>query len=287
VRWRLTGQDGRMPRSYPVVGALLLGFAVAVSGRGEAVRDEGLTAVWSYAATSQPVEARAALKKIAGLEERTKQLANAILDLARPPLSDGDWERIEPVLARLAEGDDVIAAQALYLQARMYQVQKSTPDHERAEQLYRELARRWPASHWTQLGYVKLGLAKLFGSPEPQDARVRLAAVEALLAKVTEPALRRDLQLQIGWAGLFYELPLDEVLPHLIAAESIGGMMGVTPEDLLIQIGELSFRAGHPEQSRHYFERMLAEYPASLRGYNVRQRLAEVIAAVRTAGGSR
>jgi tetratricopeptide (TPR) repeat protein len=276
-----------MPRSYPVVGTLLLGFAMAVSGRGEETRDHDLVTVWSYAATSQPIEARAALKKIEGLDERTEQLANAVLDMARPPLSDGDWHRLEPVLARLAEGDDEIAAQALYLQARMHQVQKSAPDHARAEQLYGELSRRWPESHWTQLGYVKLGLTKLFVSAEPQEARVRLAEVEALLAKLTEPALRRDLQIQIAWAGLFYERPLDEVLPHLIAVESIGGMMGITPEDLLIQIGELSFRAGHPEQSVRYFERLLAEYPASLKSYNVRQRMAEVMAAGPTGGDAR
>ncbi|MCF7687737.1 MAG: hypothetical protein K9M98_10710 [Cephaloticoccus sp.] len=239
-----------------------------------------LTSVWGYAADNQPIEARVALKKLDDLDERSRALAGAVLDMARPPLAEGDWNEIEPVLERLAAGDDPIAAQAQYLRARMYQVHRSVPDYVRAEQLYRELARRWPGSHWAQLGYVKLGLAKLFALPEPRDARVRLQQVAALLTEIQEPTLRRDLQLQMGWAGLFHDLPLDEVLPHLIAAEAVGGMMGITPEDLTIQIGELSFRAGHLAQAKLYFEKFLEIYPSNTRRFNVRQRLQQVLDAL-------
>lgn len=270
---------GRMPRSYPVIGTLLLGFALAVTG-GATEDSASLDSVWNFAANSQPIEARVALKKVDGVDERTRLLARAILDLARPPIAEGDWQKIEPVLAQLAQGDDEIAAQALYLHARMYQVHKSVPDYPRAEALYRELARRWPGSHWAQLGYVKLGLFKLFSVREPQDARVRLQQVGVLLAEIQEPSLRRDLQLQMGWAGLFYELPYDEVLPPLIAAEAVGGMMGITPEDLTTQIGELSFRAGRLEQAKYYFEKFLEAYPSNTRRFNVSQRLTEVRAAL-------
>lgn len=274
-----------MPRRYLTPGLLWLGFVVSWPARAEPPRGTDLAAVWNYAAGSQPIEARATLKDLEGVDERARTLAGAVLDLARPPLSDGDWNRIEPVLARLAKGDDEIAAQALYLQARMYQVQKSTPDYGRTEQLYGELARRWPGSHWAQLGYVKLGLIKLFALPEPADPHQRLTSVEAVLARITEPVLRRDLLLQMGWAGLHYELPLDEILPHLIAADQIGGLMGITPEDLVIQIGELSFRAGYLHQARRYFERFFAEFPTSTRVYNVRQRMDELEAALAAAEG--
>ena len=236
--------------------------------------------VWSYAAGNQPLEAKAALGEIEAVDERTKTLAEAVLAMARPPLSESDWLRIEPMLAQLAQGEDEIAAQALYLQARMHQVQKLVPDYPRAEALYDELARRWPESHWTQLGYVKLGITKLYAADDAADPRARIEAAEALLAKLTEPALRRDLQLQSGWAALEYDLPLEDVLPHLIAADSIGGFMGITPEDLLIQIGELSFRAGHLEQAQRYLRRLVAEFPTSTRIYNVRQRLNEVESAL-------
>lgn len=274
-----------MPRSCPTFGATWLVFALVPLINAEPV-NTGLESVWAYAAGNQPLEARAALGRGEGegIDARSRTLAEAVLAMARPPLSDGDWRRIEPMLAGLAKGDDDIAAQALYLQARMYQVQKTVPDYARAEELLAELERRWPKSHWTQLGLVKLGLVKLLAENEPADPRARIAAVTALLPRLTEPALRRDLQLQIGWAALFYELPLGEVLPHLIAADEIGGLMGITPEDLVIQIGELSFRAGQLEQSQRYFKRALAEFPTSTRLYNVQQRLHEVQAKLAARG---
>lgn len=273
-----------MPRSYPAVGAALVGLSFVALAPAKDSSPVTMDTVWSYAASNQPLEAQAALDEVETVDERTQALAEAVLAMARPPLSESDWAKIEPELAQLAQGDDEIAAQALYLQARMHQVQKITPDYARAEALYAELARRWPASHWTQLGYVKLGLTKLFAGDDALDPRTRIAAAEELLAKVTEPPLRRDLQLQIGWAALEYDLPLDEVLPHLIAADAVGGLMGITPEDLLIQIGELSFRAGHLAQARHYFERFFAEFPTSTRIYNVRQRMKELEAALAAQG---
>lgn len=239
-----------------------------------------LDQVWEYATTSQPIEARDVLDDLDDLDPRVETLANTILDMARAPLSETQWADIEPVLAELAKGDDQVAARALYLQARMYQIQQLKPDFARAEELYLELNQRWPGSHWAQLGLVKLGLVKLFALPEPTDPVKRFAEVDAILEQITEPTLRRDLQLQMGWAGLFHRRPIDDVLPYLIAADKVGGMMGITPEDLMIQIGELSFRAGHLEQSKQYFERFLREVPSNNKRYNVRMRLKEVKAAL-------
>lgn len=243
-----------------------------------------MRAVWEYLAGSQPVMAQVGLDETTDGDPRVKALAQAAIDLARPPIREGDWNHIEPVLAQLAAGEDEVAARALYLQARMHQVHKVTPDHARAEALYRELDRRWPGSHWAQLGLVKLGLVKLYAMPEPVEPRARIAGVLALLDRIEEPMLRRDLLLQIGWAGLFYELPYAEVLPHLIAAEAIGGMLGITPEDLVIQIGELSFRTGELDQARHYFQRFLTEFPTNSRKFNVQRRLEEVELALAAKG---
>ncbi len=265
-------------RFIPLLVALNLLFATGLRTKEKASTE--LNEVWANAADSLSIEARVALKKTSGVDERTKALATVVLGLARPPISTGDWDDLEPVLARLATGDDTIAARAQFLRARMYQVHMSTPDYDRAEELYRELAERWPGSHWAQLGYVKLGLVKLYALPEPSDSGERMRRVEALLSEIHEPTLQRDLRLQMGRAGMFHKRPLDEVLSHLIAAEAIPGMMGITPEELKIQIGELSFRAGHLEQAKRYFEEFLATYPSNTRRFNVRQQLKKVRAAL-------
>lgn len=269
-----------MPRNFVTPGLAATALLFAVGLRAADPDGPSLTKMWDLASRSQPLEARTMLDDLPGVDARTRELAELALDMARPPLSEGDWNRIEPRLAKLAAGDDEVAARALYLQARMHQIQRTPPDYPRAEELYRELARRWPGSHWAQLGTVKLGLVKLYALPEPADPAARIAAVAALLPAMAEPALRRDLELQIGWAGVHYRRPYDEILPHLIAADKIGGLLGITPEDLVIQIGELSFRAGHLAQAKHYFERFLTEFPTNTRRYNVQRRLDDVNAAL-------
>lgn len=256
-------------RLIPIVLGCVIspGFAPAA--------ETGLKAVWAFAADSQPTEAKAALAKAGTVDPRERALAEVVLALARPPVPEGELRAMEGRLTELARGDDDLAARALYLLARVYQVHSSTPRPERAAALYRELAQRQPQSHWAQLGLVKLGLLQLFSLPEPADAGARLAAAAALLPRMAEPPLRRDLQLQIGWAALDWGRPLAEVLPHLIAAESVGGLLGMTAEDLVAQIGELSFRSGDYAQARRYFMRFLEEFPTNNRRFNIRQRLAE------------
>lgn len=242
--------------------------------------DSSLREVWDYAATSQPIAARNILDDLEGIDARTRALADLVLDLARAPISEGDWAEIEPALAKLAQGDDDIAARALYLQARMYQVHLLKPDYAKAGELYLELNQRWPGSHWAELGLVKWGMVKLYALSEPQNVDQRFAEVDALLAQIQTPTLRRDLQLQMGWAGLFHRRKIDDVLPYLIAADEIGGMLGITPEDVMIQIGELSFRAGHLDQAKAYFERFLREVSSNTKRFNVRQQLAAVNEAI-------
>jgi hypothetical protein len=116
----------------------------------------------------------------------------------------------------------------------------------------------------------------LYALPEPAAPADRIAAAAALLPRLEEPALRRDLQLQLGRAGTFYEQPLDTVLPHLLAADQAGGLIGQTYTDLLAAIGELSLRAGHYAQSRVYFERYLKVDTYNMRQVTVRRRLEDL-----------
>ncbi len=270
-----------VPRLFklPPWSVICLGW-IALTRLVAAASDHSLNEVWQYAASSQPIAARNVLEDLDDLDERTRELAELILGMASAPLSESQWAEIEPRLASLTQGDDQVAARALYLQARMYQVHQLEPDYARAEELYRELNERWPGSHWAELGLVKLGMVKLYALPEPVDPEERFAEVDGLLAQIKAPTLRRDLQLQMGWAGLFHQRDLDDVLPYLIAADEIGGMLGITPEDVMIQIGELSFRAGYLEQAKRYFERFLREVPSNNKRYNVRMQLKKVNAAL-------
>ena len=258
--------------------AIVVAFALSCAGVGpvQAGSAEGSEAIWSLVADGRPAEAATVLDQQEMMDPRRRELAAVVITLSRPPVAESEVRAGEATLARLAAGTDDLAAQSLYLLARCQHMHRTVPDYGRAEESYRELARRWPGGHCADLGLVKLGLIKLYAMAGPTEPVVRLTAARELLTQIKAPSLRRDLQLQIGWAALFYERPYDELLLDLIAAEAVGGMLGITPEDLVIQIGELSFRAGHDRQAQRYFTRFLAEFPTNPRRFNVQQRLRQV-----------
>lgn len=264
---------------YPVRGprlarrlTLILSLAAALGGTVCAAAPAKLDEAWRALSDSRD---RDALRALGGdRSTRAAQLAYAATVMSEQPSTDQHMHEAEGFFIELAKGDDAIADEAAYLRARLWQLHYSTPDPAKAAELYRELAARRPQSHWAQLGLVKLGLLKLYALPEP-GAADRLAPAEALLARIHEPALQRDLHLQIGQAGVILRQPLRRLIPHLVAADRIGGIGATAYEDLVIQIGELSLRAGLLEQSQAYFQRYLHEYPAALRTFAVQKRLEE------------
>ena len=247
------------------------------SGRAAAaVTPDETRAVWQLVADHLGRDAYVKLDELKGPATRERKFAQAVVAIDYQPVTQSRLHEAEVVFEELAGGDDEIAAASAYLQARMHQVHFQQPDYVRAAELYRALAARQPHSHWAQLGLVKVGLLLLYVLPAPATPVERIAAAAALLPRIEEKELRRDLQLQLGRAGTFYEQPLDTVLPHLLAADAVGGLVGQTYTDLLAAIGELSLRAGHYAQSRVYFERYLKEDTYNMRQVTVRRRLEDL-----------
>ena len=229
-------------------------------------------------ANQLPRDAYAQLDAIKGAPTREQALASAVVALDYQPVTPDRLRTAEAVFAQLATGDDEVADTAAYLQARMYQVHFQQPDYGRAASLYRALAEKHPGSHWAQLGLVKLGLLTLYTLPEPVAPADRVAAAEALLARIHDEKLQRDLHLQIGRACNHYGLSLDRALAHLKEVDRIGGLVGQMPEDLAVQLGELSQRAGHYADARRYFERYLRDFTPNLRSVTVKRRLEDLAA---------
>ncbi len=240
---------------------------------------------WSALADNRPQDVLRQLRRDA--DSRADRLAWAAARIGAQPATDANMREAEAVLAELESGTDELAAEAAYLRARIYQLHLNEPDFAQAAQLFAELARRRPESHWAQLGLVKLGLLKLYLLPDLTDpGSDRLAAAEALLPRIHEPLLRRDLELQIGQAGIVLHQPQARFLPHLIAAAQTGGITGTAREDLIVQIGVLSERAGDWARAREYFERYLAEYPTNVRAFTIRKKLGEVSHRLAQEGGA-
>ena len=241
--------------------------------------------VWSALANNRPQDVLRLLRRDA--DSRAERLAWAAGRIGTQPSSDAAMREAEAVLAELEQGQDDVAAESAYVRARIYQLHLNEPDFPKAAKLYTELAGRQPHSHWAQLGLVKLGMLKLYLLPDSSgSAADRLAAAEALLPRIQEPLLRRDLDLQIGQAGIVLHQSLARFLPHLIAAERVGGITGTAGEDLIVQIGVLSERGGDWMRAREYFQRYLAQYPTNVRAFTIRRKLDEVNRRLAKEGGA-
>ena len=250
---------------------LLLIWPLLVVG---ATAPADLNPAWTSLANSRPKDV---LRSIDGNEtSRPARLARAAAWMSLQPATDDNMRAADTIFTELAAGDDEIAAEAGYLRARLQQLHYSQPDYARAAEFYRELFARQPQSHWAQLGLVKLAMLELYVLPAMTPAGGdRLGPAEALLAQIHETLLQRDLHLQIGQAGVALNQPFGRFLPHLVAADRIGGISGTAREDLIVQIGVLSLRAGLPVQAREYLEKYLHEYPTNIRAWTVRQKLQE------------
>ena len=267
-------------------GAGLCCVLLPLAGAAEPAGD-GTTEAWQLMANQLPRDAYARLGNIRGAPSREQALAAAVVAVDYQPVTPDRLQEAEQAFATLAQGDDEVADAAAYMQARLFQVHFQSPDYVRAAALYRALADRHPDSHWAQLGLVKLGLLLLYTLPEPAAPAERIAAATALLARIHDEKLQRDLHLQLAHAGTFYEQPLDGVLAHLKEVDRIGGLVGQVPEDLAIMLGELSLRAGHYAEARSYFEAYLRDFVPNLRSVTVRRRLEDLAALEAKAKGGR
>jgi len=260
------------------IGAAALLTALLPFARGAEPADAGVIAAWQLMANHLVRDASVRLDRIKGPPSREQAFAEAVVALDYQPVTQDRLREAEAVFEALAKGDDEIADASAYLQARLYQVHYQQPDYVRAAALYRALADRHPASHWAQLGLVKLALLKIYALPEPAAPAERIAAATALLPQIREVNLQRDLHLQLAHAGTFYEQPLETVLPHLQEVDRIGGLVGQAPEDLAVELGELSLRAGHYADARKYFEAYLRDFTPNIRSVTVRKRLEDLAA---------
>jgi tetratricopeptide (TPR) repeat protein len=248
-------------------------MAGGVSGHARET-DVRVAEAWELVARHLPSDASAHLKPLGNSADREAALARATVMLDVQPTTEDRLRETLAQLLELARGDDEVALAAGYLAGRVCQVHFFAPDYARAAEIYEGLAQKNPKSRWAQLALVKLAVLKLYALPEPAEPASRVAIAESYLPRVTEPDLRRDLQLAIGRARLFHGL--DGFLPHLVAAAEGGEVRGLPLADLQIQIGELSRRAGAFDQAETFFRKFLAENEVDGRVYAVRQRLAQI-----------
>ncbi len=202
--------------------------------------------------------------------------AVALLDLQ--PVTPGQVEEARGMLTALADGGtDDPAAGARFFLGRICAA-SSRRARRRGGGLgqFRQLIGEFENSVWAQSALSRLALLELYELNPTRSPAARLAGAEQLLAHAHTPAAQSEVHYAIAEAIFFYRLPAAGALPHLLAAERLGRLDWTTRMEVLVQIAELSRLAGDRQQAAQFYRTFLKENPREMRGYIVRERLAEM-----------
>ena len=219
---------------------------------------------------------------------REARLGQAVALLAKQQVTAGQVDEARRVCTALADGGpDDPALAARFLLGRIAQHHQERPDPAEAARQFRRLIAAAEASTWAQSALSRLALLQLYALDLARPPAERIAAAEKLLAQAHVPAVAGELHVALAEAIFFYRLPGAQALPHLLAAERLGGTDRVGRADVLVQIAELSRLAGNRAQAAKYYRQFLQENPRDSANYTARRRLADMEAPPAAAPGGR
>lgn len=265
-----------MPRFAPYSLLGCLGFALLATGPvlAEVPNEVG---VWQKMSTYLTKEALIELKDLPdpkdAASQRERDFCAAVVTLDQQPLSESRLDDVDSRLkALLDEGmEDEIDSASRYLLGRIAQLYRADPDVPLAVSYYRDLIKRPGPGHYADIARVKLAVLLLY-AVHTEDAVERINQAEQLLPGTNDRLAVRDLHRILARGIMFYNLPPEGALKHLLAADKIGGLVGTLGADQLVQIGELAWDTGDEELANKYYERLRDEYPRDPRIFLMDQR---------------
>jgi tetratricopeptide (TPR) repeat protein len=256
-----------------VKGAIFFLLAGAMSAAGPTT--EAWKAITDYRADQALREFGEATGNTA--EARNARLGRAVALLAKQPVTAGQVDDARRICTELANsGSDEPALAGRFLLARIAQHHQEVPDPTEAARQFRQLIAEHENSIWAQSALSRLALLQLYVLDPSQPPANAVAESEKLLDLAHVPEVKGELHIALAEAIFFFHLPDQQALPHLLAAEPLGGYDRVGRADLLLQIAELSRLAGKKEQAGKYYRLFLKENPRDSANYNARRHLADM-----------
>lgn len=177
-----------------------------------------------------------------------------------------------------ANGDLVVVAR--YFRARIAHHHQSPVRPAEAAERYAALFRDHPEHRLAQQAMVKMAILRLYDPGDPAPRAALIAEFAALAGHFADAVARRDMHLTLGHAGLFFDLPPELALDHLLAAKSAGVEGHGSRGNLLVAIGELARETGRTEVAAQHYREFLERHRRDNRVYTIRQRLADLEANV-------
>ena len=253
-----------------------IGFA-HIGAVATAAEIQSEVGVWQKMSTYLTKEALIELKNLPGTQDsasqRERDFCTAVVTLDQQPLSESRLDDVDERLkALLSAGiEDEINSASRYLLGRIAQLYRAEPDVPLAVSYYRDLIERPGPGHFADIARVKLAVLLLY-AVHTEDAIERIAHAEKLILGTSDSIAIRDLHRIVARGIMFFNLPPEGALRHLLAADQIGGLVGTLGADQLVQIGELAWDTGDDKLANNYYELLRVEYPRDPRIFLMDQR---------------
>jgi hypothetical protein len=252
----------------------ILSLVGAVTTSAEASTEVG---VWQKMSTYLTKEALIELKDLTDPQNTTSQrerdFCTAVVTLDQQPLSESRLDDVDARLKALVDAgiEDEIDSASRYLLGRIAQLYRADADVPLAVSYFRDLIARPGPGHYADIARVKLAVLLLY-AVHTEDAVERIKQAEKLLPGTSDPLAVRDLHRVLARGIMFFNLPPEGALRHLLAADEIGGLVGTLGADQLVQIGELAWDTGDEELANTYYDRLREQYPRDARIFLMDQR---------------
>ncbi len=256
---------------------MLLGCVSATAAMAAGKLTEGWQALANYRAPAALQIFDRALTGGDPTVRREAQFGRGVALLDKQPVTPSQVEEARAIFVALTkDGTDDFAQGARFFLGRIAQHHLAQADPAEASRQFRQLIAEHESSVWAQSALGRLALLEIYELNPAAAPAARLSEAEKLLVHARTPAAQSEVHVAIADATFFFHLPAAGALPHLVAAERLGRLDWATRSDVLVQIAELSRLAGDRAQAAKFYRTFLAENPRDLRGYIVRQRLAEM-----------
>lgn len=229
-----------------------------------------LDEAWQALARFDSVQATTVIESLPGEARLTREAAyaEAVVLLATEPQTQHKIERVQQLLTAIIEDQatDEFEAKSRYLMGRIFQIHQRDPDPALARQWYESLVRERPRSVAAQQAALQLVLLDIYEDASGSNPTETIARAMRWAVVVTEPNIRRDVDLAIARSCLFFNIsPAQayEALQAVIAAPVAGGLR--QRADNYVSAILLAEELGKPGEAVDFLRRFLREFPRDSR----------------------
>lgn len=201
----------------------------------------------------------------------------ALAHLNAQPKTRGHIEEARRLFTTLADSADTdLSIRARYFLGRIAQVHAYEPDPAAADRIYTDLLAAHPTHPFAQLAASKLALLRLYDPHATTPVATRFAELERYGAALTDKSARRDFHYVMGVAALFFKLPDERALDHLLASADAGMINDQNRANVYIRIAEIARRLGQRDVALRHYRLFLEAAPREVRTRYAAERVAEL-----------